>query len=103
MDWQDTAFLTAGCDMGKIFQTQNHPKVVQKEKCECPGCAQEGLNEEQLRGEGSRLNELEKSCQERSLWTMGEVLHADRGNEMFEFFSLVTPDVQTRQILNFSP
>lgn len=36
--------------MGKIFQGQNHLKVVQKEKCESLGCAQEGLNEKQLSG-----------------------------------------------------
>lgn len=78
--------------MGRICQTQNHLKVVQKEKCESPGCAQEGLNEEQFRGEHSRFNELEKrkAVRKEASGTKCEVLlHADMRNGMFEFFNLL--------------
>lgn len=72
--------------MGRIFQAQNHLKVVEKKECESPGCAQEGLNEEQLSGEDSRFNELEKrkAVRKEASGTMG-----DRRNGMFEFFDLL--------------
>lgn len=63
-----------------------------KKKFESPGCAQEGLNEEQLSGEDSRFNELEKrkAVRKEASGTTGEVLlHADGRNGMFEFFGLL--------------